>query len=68
MYYEDRSEYSSEMEEAGFDDIQEEEFISGAIGEKEDERERQTLKEERRRKRMKKGLGSDSSEEDDDCY
>ena len=41
-FYDDRSddEMSDDLEEANYDEIEEEEFISGAIGEKEDEEER----------------------------
>ena len=53
-YYEDRSDQSSDLEEAGFDDIEEEEEIAGIIGEKEDEEELQRQKEQRRRKRLRK--------------
>ena len=39
VYYEDRSEYSDDLDEAGFDDIEEEEYVSGMIGNREDEEE-----------------------------
>ena len=54
VYYDDRSEVSADLEEAGFDDIEEEEFISGAIAEREDQEELEYQRQMKARKRRRR--------------
>ena len=66
VFYEDRSEYSDDLDEANYDDIEEEEFISGAIGAREDEEEYLRQKSERRRRKLAAGVDPEDIDSSDD--
>ena len=74
---ESEDEDESELEEAGYDDIMEEEFVSGMYAQKEEEEEDRRRKEERRRKKWRRLVNEgaevelenvSSSEPSDDEY